>query len=56
MSAEAIQDAPMAVKRALIQRALGAELGHHLSYPQGAERPEESSSQRNGKISDCAEL
>ena len=49
MSAEAIQDASMAFKKALIERALGAELGHHLGYPQGAERPEESSNQRNGK-------
>ncbi|WP_204262519.1 transposase, partial [Pseudomonas antarctica] len=49
MSAEAIQDASMAFKKALIERALGAELGHHLGYPQGAERPEDSSNQRNGK-------
>jgi len=49
MSAEAIQYASMAFKKALIERALGAELGHHLGYPQGAERPEESSNQRNGK-------
>ena len=49
MNAEAIQDASMAFKKALIERALGAELGHHLGYPQGAERPEESSNQRNGK-------
>ena len=47
MSAEAIQDASMAFKKALIERALGAELGHHLGYPQGAERPEESTNQRN---------
>ncbi|WP_248745061.1 IS256 family transposase [Pseudomonas sp. MWU12-2037] len=51
MTAEAIQDASMAFKKALIERALGAELGHHLGYPQGAERPEESSNQRNGKSS-----
>lgn len=36
MSAEAIQDASMAFKKALIERALGAELCHHLGYPQGA--------------------
>ncbi|WP_192844174.1 transposase, partial [Pseudomonas amygdali] len=51
MSAEAIQDASMAFKKALIERALGAELGHHLGYPQGAERPEGSTNQRNGKSS-----
>ncbi|MCS3507370.1 transposase-like protein [Achromobacter sp. JUb104] len=30
----------MAFKKALIERALGAELGHHLGYPSGAERPD----------------
>lgn len=49
MSAEAIQDASMAFKKALIERALGAELCHHLGYPQGAERPQASTNQRNGK-------
>lgn len=49
MNTEAIQDASMAFKKALIERALGAELGHHLGYPQGAERPENSTNQRNGK-------
>lgn len=39
----------MAFKKALIERVLGAELGHHPGYPQGAERPEDSSNQRNGK-------
>lgn len=29
MSAEVIQDASMAFKKALIKRVLGAELGHH---------------------------
>lgn len=49
MSAEAIQDAAMAFKKALIERALGAELDQHLGYPPGAERPEDESNQRNGK-------
>nr|WP_304523620.1 transposase [Cupriavidus sp. SW-Y-13] len=31
MTAEAVQDAAMAFKKALIERALGAELGHHLA-------------------------
>ena len=34
MTAEAVQAASMAFKTALIERALGAELGHHLGYPQ----------------------
>jgi transposase-like protein len=40
MSAEAVNAASMAFKKALIERALGAELGHHLSQAQedGARR------------------
>ena len=39
MSAEAVHAASMAFKKALIERALGAELSHHLGYPPGAEYP-----------------
>jgi transposase-like protein len=49
MTAEAVQDLSMAFKKALIERALGAELGHHLGYPAGGERPEDATNQRNGK-------
>ncbi|KAI1693160.1 MULTISPECIES: IS256 family transposase [Bacteria] len=49
MTAEAVQDLSMAFKKALIERALGAELGHHLGYAQGQERPEQATNQRNGK-------
>jgi hypothetical protein len=49
MSAEAVQAALMAFKKALIERALGAELGHHLGYSPGAERPEDISNHRNGR-------
>ncbi|MDF0748594.1 transposase, partial [Bacillus velezensis] len=49
MTAEAVQDLSMAFKKALIERALGAELGHHLGYAQGQERPEKATNQRNGK-------
>ncbi len=38
MTAEAIEDASAAFKKALIERALTAELGHHLGYPPGAQR------------------
>jgi hypothetical protein len=37
MTAEAVQDLSMAFKKALIERARGAELGHHLGYPAGGE-------------------
>ncbi|MDM0053361.1 IS256 family transposase [Variovorax sp. J22R115] len=48
MSAEAVQAASMAFKKALIERALGAELSHHLGYPPGATKAEDASNHRNG--------
>ena len=49
MSAEAVNAASIAFKKALIERALGAELGHHLGYPSGAAKPEDAATnQRNG--------
>ena len=38
----------MAFKKALIERALGAELSHHLGYPPGAAKPEDATNHRNG--------
>src|SRR5690606_18916717 len=40
MTPEAVQDAFMLLKKAFIERALGAELGHHLGYPSGQPKPE----------------
>ena len=40
MTAEAVEDASRAFKKALIERALGAEMSHHLGYPAGADKPE----------------
>jgi putative transposase len=48
MSAEAVNAASMAFKKALIERALGAELSHHLGYAPGAARPEDAGNHRNG--------
>ena len=48
MSAEAVNAASMAFKKALIERALGAELSHHLGYPPGSAKPEEATNHRNG--------
>ena len=39
MTGEAVNAASMAFKKALIKRAMGAELGHHLGYPAGAAKP-----------------
>src|SRR5438105_12480850 len=48
MSGEAVNAASMAFKKALIERALGAELSHHLGYPPGATKPEDATNHRNG--------
>jgi len=48
MTAEAIQDASMAFRKALIERALGGELSHHLGYPPGGDKPAEAGNHRNG--------
>jgi len=48
MSAQAVNAASMAFKKALIERALGAELSHHLGYAPGTNKPSEASNHRNG--------
>lgn len=48
MTAEAIQDVSMAFKKALIERALGGELSHHLGYPPGGQKPADLGNHRNG--------
>ncbi|MEO5766043.1 MAG: IS256 family transposase [Casimicrobiaceae bacterium] len=48
MTAEAVQDASQAFKKALIERALGAEMSHHLGYALGFEKPETATNHRNG--------
>jgi putative transposase len=48
MTAEAVSDACLAFKKALIERALGAELGHHLGYPNGGAKPAAADNHRNG--------
>ncbi len=47
MSAEAVNEASLAFKKALIERVMGAELGQHLGYPAGA-KPEDTGNHRNG--------
>jgi putative transposase len=48
MTGEAVNAASMAFKKALIERAMGAELGHHLGYAAGAAKPDAVGNQRNG--------
>jgi transposase-like protein len=47
MTAEAVQSASMAFKKALIERAMRGELSHHLGYPLGAP-PGPGGNHRNG--------
>jgi len=49
MTAEAINAATLALKKALIERALGGEMNHHLGYASGSARPASVTNQRNGK-------
>ena len=48
MTGEAINAAGLALKKALIEASLNAELSHHLGYEPGADRPEQVTNQRNG--------
>jgi transposase-like protein len=44
----AVEDVMRGIKKALIERALQAELSHHLGYAEGEDKPEASANQRNG--------
>jgi transposase-like protein len=48
VSAADVEAAMRRFKKALIERALGGELTHHLGYPPGAAKPEDASNHRNG--------
>jgi len=48
MSGKQIEDAVLKFRKALIERALGGELKHHLGYASAAAKPEGVSNQRNG--------
>ena len=51
MTATAVNDLSMAFRKALIERALSAELSHHLGYPPGADKPGDVDNHRNGTTS-----
>ncbi len=48
MTAEEINAASLALKKALIERALNGEMNHHLGYPSGGVKPDAATNQRNG--------
>lgn len=48
MTAGEVDDVMRRIKKALLERALGAELTHHLGYAPGADKPDTTSNHRNG--------
>jgi transposase-like protein len=48
LTAAEVESATRQFKKKLIERALGAELTHHLGYAPGAAKPGDSSNHRNG--------
>ena len=48
MTAEEIDAAGRRLKKALMERMLGAELSHHLGYPPGGTKPDDTTNHRNG--------
>ena len=48
MTAEGVERVMRDFKKAVIERALGAEMSHHLGYAPGAAKPEEMTNHRNG--------
>ena len=48
LTAADVETATRRFKKALIERALGAELTHHLGYGHGEAKPEPTTNHRNG--------
>jgi len=48
LTPEELDAAVRRFKKAIIERALGGELTHHLGYPPGGAKPEETTNHRNG--------
>jgi putative transposase len=48
LSAEELEAAVRRFKKAIIERALGGELTHHLGYPPGGTKPDDTTNHRNG--------
>jgi transposase-like protein len=48
ISPEELDAAVRRFKKAIIERALGGELTHHLGYPPGGTKPEDTTNHRNG--------
>ena len=48
MTAESVEAVMRKFKKAILERALGAEMTHHLGYAPGADKPAGSTNHRNG--------
>ena len=48
MTPDAVENMTRRFKKAVIERALGAEMSHHLGYAPGAAKPAEATNHRNG--------
>ena len=48
LSVEELEAAVRRFKKAIIERALGGELSHHLGYPPGGTKPDDTTNHRNG--------
>src|SRR3954462_8718343 len=48
ISPEELEAAVRRFKKAIIERALGGELTHHLGYPPGGAKPQAATNHRNG--------
>ena len=48
ISPEELDAAVRRFKKAIIERALGGELTHHLGYPRGGTKPDDATTHRNG--------
>jgi putative transposase len=48
ISHEELEAAVRRFKKAIIERALGGELTHHLGYPPGGSKPDDTTNHRNG--------
>jgi putative transposase len=49
LTPEELEAAGRRFKKAIIERALGGELTHHLGYPPGGTKPEDATNHRNGR-------
>lgn len=49
LSHEELDAAVRRFKKAIIERAVGGELTHHLGYPPGGTKPEDATNHRNGR-------